>query len=73
MSKTAVDWLIKEFKIYLPSIHHEGLGKKFEQAKEMEKKQIVNAVDGFPLENRHLCGEDYYNETYGKEAQNDIC
>jgi hypothetical protein len=31
----------------------------------MEKEQIVNAVDGFPLDKRHLDGEQYYNETYG--------
>jgi hypothetical protein len=37
------------------------------QAKEMEKLQIINAVDGFPIENRHLDGEQYYTETYGKE------
>lgn len=36
----------------------------FEQALAMEKEQIVNAVDGFPLENRHLDGEQYYNETF---------
>ena len=35
-----------------------------EQAKQMEKEQIVNAVDGFPLDKRHLEGEQYYNETY---------
>jgi hypothetical protein len=31
---------------------------------EMEKQQIVNAVDGFPLQNRNLDGEQYYNETF---------
>jgi len=34
-------------------------------AKEMHKVEIVNAVDGFPLPNRGLEGEDYYEETYG--------
>jgi hypothetical protein len=37
----------------------------FDQAKAMEKEQIVNAVDGFPLDKRNLNGQDYYNETYG--------
>ena len=32
----------------------------------IEKEQIVNAVDGFPLANRHLNGDQYYNETYNK-------
>jgi hypothetical protein len=31
----------------------------------MEKEQIVNAVDGFPLYTRDLLGDDYYNELYG--------
>jgi len=39
----------------------------FDQAKAMEKEQIVNAVDGFPLDKRNLNGQDYYNETYGGE------
>ena len=41
--------------------HHELL----EQAKAMHKNEIINAVEGFPIENRGLLGEDYYNETYG--------
>jgi len=36
-----------------------------EQAKEIEKEQIVNAVDGFPLPNRGLNGDEYYEQTYG--------
>ena len=30
----------------------------------MEKQQIIDAVDGHPIEHRHLDGEQYYNETY---------
>jgi hypothetical protein len=41
--------------------------KHFDQAKQMEKEQIVNAVDGFPLYTRDLLGDDYYNELYGGE------
>ena len=33
---------------------------------ELEKQQIINAVDGFPLQARDLNGEDYYEEVYGK-------
>jgi len=36
-----------------------------DKTKEMEKEQIINAVDGFPLANRGLNGDEYYNETYG--------
>lgn len=57
--QTAVEWLEE---IYLTI----GIDRNvhFNQAKEMEKQQIVNAVDGFPLQNRHLDGEQYYNETF---------
>ena len=36
-----------------------------EQAKAMHRQEIVNAVDGFPLENRNLNGIEYYEQTYG--------
>ena len=63
--ETATEWLFKQL--------WEEPKDKFTwnailmKAKEMEKEQIVNAVDGFPLENRHLDGEKYYNETFKKD------
>jgi hypothetical protein len=67
MKQTAVDWLIDmlvtENEITLKGENY----KLFDQAKAMEKQQIVDAVDGFPLENRHLDGEQYYNETFKSE------
>jgi len=70
MSKqTAVEWLLQRFEdgdMYnvedAQFIKHQALA--------MEKEQIVNAVDGFPLDKRHLDGEKYYNETYkgGQDA-----
>ena len=54
---TAVEWLME-------NLH--TAKDPFTQAKEMEKQQIVNAVDGFPLDKRHLSGEQYYNEEYNK-------
>jgi hypothetical protein len=59
--QTAVEWLIEK---QLDS--GIGLPKEWrEQAKEMEKEQIINAVDGFPLANRNLDGSEYYEKTYG--------
>jgi len=61
--QTSVEWLFKQLwdepkdKLTWYSI--------LKQAKEMEKEQIVNAVDGFPLNNRNLEGEQYYEQTYG--------
>lgn len=72
---TAVEWLESQIK---NSKHYFNLMKEinsrvtiaqpnvFEQAKAMEKEQIVCAVDGFPISKRHLNGEEYYNEIYKK-------
>jgi hypothetical protein len=59
--QTAVEWL--EETMLKPLIQWPD--DIWEQAKEMEKEQIINAVDGFPLRNRNLNGTEYYNETYG--------
>lgn len=64
MSKqTAVDWIIERLGHY----GYAGVldAEDVEQAKELEKQQIINAVDGFPLKNRHLDGKEYYEQTYG--------
>jgi hypothetical protein len=66
--ETVVEWL----KENLPSLFQDDSGhyqKLFEQAKEMEKKQIILA-HGIKMKgvNNHKCvtGEQYYKETYGK-------
>jgi hypothetical protein len=47
-------------------LHH----NLFYEAQKMEKEQIVNAVDGFPLYTRDLLGDDYYKELYGGQDEN---
>jgi hypothetical protein len=65
---TAVQWLEQEFIKLESTIGVYGIMYELlEQAKQMEREQIVNAVDGFPLDKRHLEGEQYYNETYKSE------
>jgi hypothetical protein len=62
--QTAVDFIFSQ----LPDEYtttRQGF-EVYKQAKEMEKEQIINAVDGFPLNNRNLEGEQYYAKTYGK-------
>ena len=61
--QTAVEWLYNE----LTKVWYDVKSSKelLEQAKEMEKEQIINAVDGFPLPNRGLNGDEYYEQTYG--------
>ena len=61
MKQTAVEWLVEQFNLqaYIPHI---------EQAKEMEKQQIIDAnrdgvdmvIDNAPF----ITGEQYYNETF---------
>jgi N-acetyl-anhydromuramyl-L-alanine amidase AmpD len=59
--QTAVEWLVKELNL-------EGYDYTVEQAKEMEKQQIIYAYkqgqyDGDTI--RDTDAEQYYNETYG--------
>jgi hypothetical protein len=75
--QTAVEWLIQEIeskgdawenasikKIQI-SIDASEYAELKAQAKEMEKQQIINAFDGFPLIARNSQnGEEYYNKTY---------
>lgn len=71
--KTAIEWLLENAHI----IPKGELNKKelIEQAKEMEKQQIIDAYDaGFENATEVSVGsddeiveaEEYYNETYGK-------
>jgi hypothetical protein len=66
MSKTAVNWLDEQIKKHT-WYDEEGFGYvkvsslDIEQAKEIEKEQIIKAF-GYEV----IDGEQYYNETYGK-------
>ena len=70
MKKTAVEWLIARFHYegFIGTYCSEEQIKSkrqimieiIEQAKEMEKEQIIDAYES--LEHRH--GKNYYNETY---------
>ena len=62
--QTAVNWLIEQMKKPYADKHIMDI---LDQAKQLEKQQIVDAVDGHPIQNRHLDGEQYYYETYGKD------
>ena len=74
MKQTAVEWLIEQ----LPLIQQEGLRDEIEQAKEMEKQQII---DAYGVGNNDGCSymtdgktefkdaEQYYNETYNTKQK----
>jgi hypothetical protein len=71
VKQTAVEWLVKHLSergyIQAPSFGHSIIDKAIEQAKEMEKEQIIDAChEGVDYENSiYKNPEDYYNETYG--------
>ena len=64
--KTAVEFLIEQ----CPRIETIASSELIEQAKEMEKQQIIDAVYYTCSSMTHYdlpCGEQYYNETYKSE------
>lgn len=74
MKKTAVEWLFKWMIENKDSIIEERLWF-FEQAKAMEKAQIIDAFfegknDGILMERysdyKHITPNEYYNETFRK-------
>jgi hypothetical protein len=68
--KTAVEWLEKEFvKLEVTIGVHGVMYEIIEQAKEMEKKQIMKAVYdsmGTNFDPNMGRAEQYYNETFKK-------
>lgn len=63
--QTAVEWLREQFH----KVPQSQFGNLFEQAKQMERKQIEKAYDGGGIWNPFLTGRDYYNQTYGKDIE----
>ena len=62
---TAVEWLAT----YLKGITSLNCDEIIEQAKEMEKQQIIDAYK-FGLSDEYVIGsEQYYNETYKEDKQ----
>ena len=74
MKQTAVEWLFEQistskyFYNLMEDINSRSTVAQsniFEQAKEMEKEQIINAYRGMPTYNKS--GEQYYNETFKQQ------
>ncbi len=65
---TAVEWLVKELPIYGYNVVT-VFPELIEQAKEMEKQQIIDAyvvANGELIEHSIPRAEQYYNETFNK-------
>ena len=69
--RTAVEWLVEELKSRSIDLNKWN-GDLVEQAKEMEKQQIIDAVVWFDNTARRpyeieIDAEQYYNETFKSE------
>ena len=66
MKQTAVEWLVEQ----LDGENHlsiNEINRVIEQAKEMEKEQIIEAANNFISEWEWDNGETYYNKTFKSE------
>jgi hypothetical protein len=66
MKQTAVEWLTEKLKIEFGLVFSNNI---LDEAKEMEKKQIVDAVNSQRQLGWDEKGEQYYNETYKNTEQ----
>ena len=64
-SVTAVEWLVQEMINNGLDYPISEMSKILEQAKEMEKQQIIDAYETSHIS--MMTSEQYYNETYGKD------
>ena len=70
MEQTAVEWLGIELNMLFTDITEEQWNRAdelFEQAKEMEKEQIIQAWNSAYGGDSFNDGIDYYNETFKSE------
>jgi ABC-type metal ion transport system substrate-binding protein len=63
--KTAVEWLVEELTKQNMFMHL--FAKEIEQAKEMEKEQIIDAYQTSHIS--MMTAEQYYNENYKNKEQ----
>ena len=64
--QTAVDWLVEKLDNNLDINHSWRTRQYIEQAKQMEKEQIINAWISSDNELQRIAAEKYYNETFKK-------
>ena len=73
--QTAIEWLVKTINYqidYIPIKHWDSIRDIIQEAKEMEKEQIVEAYDaglfdGTMDDVNDRMHKQYYNETYGSK------
>jgi hypothetical protein len=62
--QTAVSIIIENFNLLSDNDFKTWFLNSMEKLEALERNQIIDAVDGYPLENRNLDGEEYYIEIY---------
>jgi hypothetical protein len=64
MNKTAIEWLVSELFKPVDSLEPENVTQIIEQAKEMERQQIIMAYETGDKYKFEIPGEQYYTQTY---------
>ena len=65
--KTAVEWMVEKLFKPMDNPPIENVSDIIQQAKELEKQQIYDALTfGYKLEDISITKEQYYTETYEK-------
>ena len=70
--QTAVEWLQKQLsnKVYTSIEDYNAQSKlKFEQAKAMEKEQMIKFANDYIDDDEELTAEQYYNQYYKQEIE----
>ena len=72
MKQTAVTWLEKKIDNLIP-FQNELIAKEFnsffEQAKAMEKEQMIKFANDYIDDDEELTAEQYYNQYYKQEIE----
>jgi hypothetical protein len=69
MTQTAVSWLMEKLKFIDKNAYGILYNESYEQAKEMEKEQITEAVMYGDIRGKletYMTAEQYYNQNYNK-------
>jgi hypothetical protein len=67
MKPTAVEFAVEQLEQLIPSGHQLAIRAILEQAKEMEKQQIIDAYDNAYIDRYYYNsrnGKQYYNHTF---------
>lgn len=66
--QTAVEWLDRWFRDNPEATHEEG-NRALQQAKEIEKEQIIDSFNFGTINwDKDITAEQFYNQTYGRTS-----